>query len=318
MPRSFTKDKHHPKFEIWFAVVICKSIKKSLWIRYTKMQSQALVWGSLFDSNNQTNHCFGVSTFSLSDVNIQKDQVQYPNAILTPDKLSGQVSTLKGNLEWDIDLSHRYDSFSVMPDWLNQTNIPKTKSIICSPFASASGQIKLEEEKYNLSHSDAILNHIWGKQRIDELTWTFVPAFDNDPEGWHLEIISVRIYQRLPPLLFFSIHGPNNTAYTHSFWQSISSKIDLAYPTIHYHVKSKDFELLIDSTLHIEQTTPYIYRDSDGSRRYIEQSDIGCVNCIIKIKNREVRLTCNNAAAVEFHGLLPWSKKSYIDPYLSN
>lgn len=323
---QFPAQSNQPHFEIWFAVIIDKTTKKALWLRYTtffphsSFQSQplAVIWASWFDSENPNNHCYAAQNFVINQVSYDKESYTYPNGKLSLDLLSGNLMTEKGLLEWDLNFEHQFEAFDHAPSWLSRSSIPKTKSLVCSPFAKVQGKVTLNNITYDFQHAEGWFNHIWGTERVESLFWTYIPQFDDDNESWSLEIASVRPKTFLPALTFTTLAHQGKLYHQTSLWNALRGKIKVDYPSLEFQTKLYDYQILVNSQLAENQTTPYIYRDPNGTKFYIVQSDVGQATCTIEKNGYKKKLVSKSGAAVEFHGIKPWGKFSYIDPYLSS
>lgn len=313
-------------YEIWFAVIIDPITQKALWIRYSTLfpnQSKghkpiAIMWASFFDALNLNNHCYQAETFSINSISLLGDSYLYPKGSFSLDKLSGNLSTSKGELAWDLAYQHQFDAFDYVPSLIKNSplkNLVKTHSASCSPFAKVNGNIKLNDINYPINNASGVLTHIWGTNRVERLFWIFIPVFDNDTEGWALEIASIRLKPFLPAITIVKLLYNGVLHYDSSLLSVLSPRVKINYPEIEVKAHCKDFKILVKAQLNLEQTTPYIYRNPDGDARYIEQSDVSKAICIIETRNKKLELVNKNSTAVEFHGLTAWSNRTYLDPY---
>lgn len=197
--------------------------------------------------------------------------------------MSGKIQTsMSEDLAWDLEFRHKLEPTGHLPRWLEKTPI----------------------------------NHIWGTNRVSELFWTFVPKFDDDPDDWSMEIVTVRPQPFTPTLTFVTLLKRGIPIHQHSIFRSLRSSTKIEYPKLHFKTRLDDYEISVESEMDKDQIAGYIYRDPDGSPRYIEQSDIGNVKCVIRHRRKETVLNAKQAAGVEFHGLRPWRKDhEYLDPY---
>jgi hypothetical protein len=316
-------------YEIWFAVIFDHINKKALWLRYTilfpnnklKKNPIAVMWASFFDSEDKNNYLYTAKSYPLDLVSLSDNKYSYPNGDFNLDKLSGNLETSKGLLSWNLNYKHQFEAFSYVPSLIKNTPLKalvKTHSASCSPFAKVNGSITLNKTNYFLDNASGLLTHIWGKKRVEELFWVFVPIFDNDGGSWALEIASVRLKPFLPRITVVKILEKKVLHYDNSLFSALSAKVKVSYPYLEIKATCKNIDILVKASLNLEQTTPYLYRDPDGKPRYIEQSDISQVFCTLKKGSQTLELTSKKGAAVEFHGLKAWSKKVYLDPYNLN
>ncbi|TGK36412.1 hypothetical protein EHQ12_10285 [Leptospira gomenensis] len=314
-----------PRFEIWFSVVLIPENRQAFWVRYTTLDpnpSRGLIasgalWASLFDVKNPKNHRVAAQAFPRDQINTTEDEVFFPGASVGPHHMRGKISVSpKETLSWDLNFNHVLEPARHLPSWLERTPIPKTRSVVSSPFTDVSGTIQLNKNEFPFQSGKGHFNHIWGTNRVAELFWTFVPRFDDDPEGWSLEIVTVRPQSFAPTLTFVTLLKQGMPIHQHSILRSLRSITKVEYPKLYFRTRLDDFEISAEAELDPEQIASYIYRDPDGSPRYIEQSDIGKVTCVLRKKGFERRLQTENGGAVEFHGMKPWRKElTYLDPY---
>ncbi|MBM9501512.1 hypothetical protein JWG44_14755 [Leptospira sp. 201903071] len=314
-----------PRFEIWFAVVLIPENKQAFWVRYTTLNPKgksglypsAVLWASFFDIQKPENHRTAVQSFPYQKISIEENSIEFPGASVGPDHMKGKILTGKGEtLSWDFEFKHKLEPAGHLPRWLDRSPIPKTRSIVSSPFTEVSGTIELKNKKYTFKKGNGHFNHIWGTNRVAELFWTFVPKFDKDPENWSLEIVTVRPQPLAPTLTFVTLLRDGKPIHQHSFLRSLRSKTIVSYPKLTFRTRLDDYEIFVEGEMDPVQIGSYNYRDPDGSPRYIEQSDIGSVRCVILHKGKEIILTSKHGAGVEFHGMKPWRvDHKYLDPY---
>ncbi|EKN88862.1 hypothetical protein LEP1GSC034_0655 [Leptospira interrogans str. 2003000735] len=314
-----------PRFEIWFAAILIPENDQAFWIRYSTLNprnnrdlySTGAVWVSLFDRKNPKNHRTVAQSFPYEDVSIGENSIEFPEASVGPDHMNGKVQTSQSeNLAWDLEFRHQLEPATHLPPWLEKTPIPKTRSIVSSPFTEVAGWIQLANRKFTFQNANGHFNHIWGTNRVSELFWTFVPKFDDDPDNWSMEIVTVRPQQFTPSLTFVTLLKGGVPIHQHSIFRSLRSTTKVEYPKLRFQTRLDDYEILVESEMDKDQIAGYIYRDPDGSPRYVEQSDIGSAKCVIRHRGKEIVLNAKQAAGVEFHGLRPWRKDhQYLDPY---
>ncbi len=315
-----------PGYEIWFSCVIDPINQKAFWLRYTtffpdpslNLQPKFVIWGSFFDAKKPGNHTYLAKSFSIGTISMSDDYYQHPSATLSLDKLTGNITSNKVSLSWQLFYQHQFDAFDYAPNLVKNTflkHFVKAHSIACSPFAKVNGNITYQNQEYLVNNASAVLTHIWGSERIEELFWVFAPIFDNDFEGWGVEIAVVKVKTFLPKITVIKILHNNKLYYDSSLLSALSAKVKINYPEIEIKTKCKDFNLVVKAKLNTEQITPYIYRNPNGNPFYIEQSDVSEVFCLIEKDGKTQELSSKNMAAVEFHGRKAWSNRNYLDPY---
>lgn len=315
-----------PGYEIWFSVVIDPINQKAFWLRYTtffpdpslNLQPKFVIWGSFFDAKNHSNHNCLAKSFSIHTISMSGNHYQHPSATLSLDKLTGNIANDNVSLSWQLFYQHQFEAFDYAPNLVKNTflkHFVKAHSVACSPFAKVNGHVNCQNQEYLFNNASAVLTHIWGSERIEQLFWVFAPIFDNDFEGWGVEIAVVKVKTFLPKITAVKILHNNNLYYDSSLLSALSAKVKINYPEIEIKTKCKDFNLIVKAKLNTQQITPYIYRNPNGRPFYIEQSDVSEVFCLIEKNGKKQELFSKNMAAVEFHGCKAWSNRNYLDPY---
>lgn len=323
---QFSTNYPKPGYEIWFTAVIDPINQIAFWLRYTtffpdpnlNFQPLFVLWGSFFDSKTPSNHTYLAKSFSIGTISMSGDYYQHPNATLSLNKLTGNIITNTINLSWQLFYQHQFEAFDYAPSLIKNSflkHFVKAHSVACSPFAKVSGQVICKNQEYLLNNASAVLTHIWGCERIEQLFWIFAPMFDNDFEGWGVEIAVIKVKKFLPTIAAVKILHNNNLYYDSSLLSALSAKVKISYPELEIKARCKNFNLMIKAKLNTQQITPYIYRNPDGKAFYIEQSDISEVFCLIEKNGKKQELFSKNSAAVEFHGIEAWSSRNYLDPY---
>lgn len=320
---QFSLTRPVPGYEIWFTVIIDSEMGKALWLRFSTFVSRqegkekqiGLIWASFFDAEDTAHHCFGVEPAGRSECQWINHRLEHPKGQFGPDRFSGEVLTNKGVLRWDLEFQSQFEPTHHVPAWLSASPLAKTKSIVCAPFAQVTGTFSLNETQFKLNRADGLVDHIWGTHRVEQLYWLFAPKFDHDDEDWGLEMVAVKPNRFLPWFTFVTLRQGGKLWHDQTVWQACRGKVQARYPQIDFQVRTNTHHLTVQSKLNESQITAYIYRDPAGSSRYIEHSDVGEVSCVIRDKDRGRTLICRNRAAVEFHGMKPWSQRQYLDPY---
>lgn len=257
------------------------------------LYSTGAVWVSLFDRKNPKNHRTVVQSFPYENVSIWENSIEFPEASVGPDHMNEKIQTPQSeNLAWDLEFRHQLEPATHLPRWLEKTPIPKTRSIVSSPFTEVADWIQLANRKFTFQNANGHFNHIWGTNRVSELFWTFVPKFDDNPGNWSMEIVTVRPQPFTPALTFITLLKGGVPIHQHSIFRSL--------------------KIFVESEMDKDQIADYIYRNTDGSPKYVEQSDIGSAKCVIRHRGKEIVLNAKQAAGVEFHGLRPWRKDHHL------
>src|SRR5690606_24215573 len=105
-PKMNFSDLREPGYEIWFAAIENPETKQALWVRYTvlipakgsQLTPKGVLWGSLFDANEETHHSFGAKTIALDDVAVDGTQISFAKNICSLDRWTGNLPTTRGQL----------------------------------------------------------------------------------------------------------------------------------------------------------------------------------------------------------------------------
>jgi hypothetical protein len=308
-------------FEIWFAVVIDYNAHKAIWIRYTTlsqktpqgMMGSAFMWASFYDALDSSNFCFAAKRYDFEKLELRNNDYNFPNGTVSPDKLNGKLNTIKGDLNWDLNFEHRYQPLKYVPGIIESLGIAKTKAVITSPFGKVNGEVSLDGKKFAFNNAGGVLTHLWGSSFIEELIWIYVPQFDNDMDGWSLEIVSVRPKSYMPPFTFFILlqRGKVNN---NNIVEALAATVSINYPAAEFKIKINDTMVKIKCRLNLEQASRFVYQDPSGSSRYIVHSDVSEVICQLEQGTFKKILACKQMAAVEFHSVNPWDDEVFYDP----
>ena len=177
-------------------------------------------------------------------------------------------------------------------------------------------KLNLNEKKLPVNNANGILTHLWGTSYIEDLIWIYVPQFDNDLDGWSLEIVSARPKLFMPQFTFLVLLQNGNLSKNNTL-EALSSTVSIQYPQVEFKIKINDYNIKIKCKLNLEQATRYIYRDPGGSSRYIAHSDASEVICQVEKNKFKKLLMCKNMSAVEFHSIKPWDNEPYLDPLVT-
>ncbi|MCB1322988.1 MAG: hypothetical protein KDK34_22215 [Leptospiraceae bacterium] len=308
-------DRNEPGYEIWFAVLIDPATRQGLWIRYTCFarqpdRKQGYLWASFFDAHSPgfgDGPAFGAHYDA--DAAFGDSELKFRQGRLSADRMSGHMRTPRGELQWDIHFRHRFDPVSHGRGGLLE-RLAGVSSTVLSPFALASGEIKLGGTRYKKDQLHAVFMHIHGWRRVNVLHWLWAPVFDNT-DSLGVEALTVRARSFLPPLTMATLRSGNEIFHGESILRGGSH----VYPGMHYQIKCGPHRVKLRGRLNTDQKTGYIYHDPDRSKRFIVQSDVSDAECWLSTGNRKQHLVNSGAAAIEFHGLQPWPDVMYLDPF---
>ncbi len=311
-----------PGFEMWFAVVIDARSKVALWLRYTTFTPQpktggvpvAIVWASFFDAEHPENHCFAAETYELEHARFGKTTVSFPRALFSPGKLEGSVQTDKGELGWTLKLMHRFDARERVP-WNWARRLARSEGTVVSPFADFKGDIACGDKTINVDGARGTLGHVWGTRRVDQMVWTMVPAFDNDLDETAVEVLSLKPGGLSPQLCMATLVYQGRVYTQSSLWQCIRGETAVEYPFLRFRPRLGHVDLSVNGRVNPEQTTHFLYKNPDGTERYVSHCDISDVNCFVERAGQRRELNARCGGAMEFHGGAPWADAEYLNPF---
>lgn len=293
-------------YEIWFGTAMDAS-GLALWFRYTILHrtsgpSVCVLWAALFDPKTPSNAVHAAESWPVDQQRFQDGRLSLPQGSCTCDDVQGQMQ----DLSWDLRIEHRFDAESHVPEFLLKLPFVRTKSIILSPFARFTGTVRKGSQTWNLD-AHGTWTHIYGTERVPELYWCFVPQFDQSDVG--MELFSVRPKASLPRLTFFTLREGNTLRHS-GLLGAFRSSCKVDFPGFTAFAPGGAFK--VECQMDQAQAASYIYVDPDLSNRYVVQSDVSTA----KLTLGDGRIfDSKQQAAVEFHGLAPWSDATYLDPY---
>lgn len=293
-------------FEIWFGTAMDVS-GLALWFRYTILHrpggpSVCVLWAALFDPQTPANALHSAECWPLDQKHFANGRIVLPQGSCSKDDVEGRVQ----DLSWELRMHHRFDAESHVPEFLLRLPFVRTKSIVLSPFARFTGTVRKGSRTWNLD-AQGTWTHIYGTERVPELYWCFVPRFDEADAG--MELFSVRPKASLPRLTFFTLREGDTLQHS-SMLSSIRNSCKIDFPGFTASAPGGAFR--VDCVMDEAQAAHYIYVDPDSSNRYVVQSDVS--NAKLTFADGRV-LSSSGKAAVEFHGLTPWSETVSLDPY---
>ncbi|MCE9597972.1 MAG: hypothetical protein K8S54_08390 [Spirochaetia bacterium] len=308
--QAFRKRLENSGFEIWFGVAFDYEKRIAVWFRYSALHRpgrppRSAVWLSFFDQKNGTNV---VRTSGFDQGIVQKGETySVGHSSFSQNHVQGTID----DIHWNLACTHAHEAESHVPEFVMNSPLVKTKSIVVSPFCGFSGIVKIGKRELNLNASGCY-THIWGTERVPELYWCFVPQFDNTDIG--MEFFAVRPKPFLPLIKFITIREGSKLIHQHSLWRSARARFQSDFPEFKASgaIGNGTFDLECRMA---EPATAYIYVDPSGSNRYINQNDASYARLILGRAGQRQELISNHRAAVEFHGMKPWAGSGYINPY---
>ncbi len=310
-----------PNYEVWFTVQIHPQTQRALWLRYMRMLPKPaagktpshVLWASFFDANAPEKHVY--VTCELPPDFFEAAAAARGAPCVAPDRVAGSVETARGELRWDLAFDGQRGVFDPLPKWLTRLPVGGTKDIILEPRVHSRGTVSLNGEAMSFDGARGTLHHMWGTKQALEIYWMLIPAFDDDHEGWSMEIVSVKPDAASPFMAWAVLNGPDGLRSSASLWRMLRSRCTPDYPNFSFDIRGADFSVQVDARMPPGQVTGYRFRDPDGRSLYCEQSDVCAADVVLTDRGNVRRLKTARGAAMEFHGIKPWSKVSYLDPY---
>jgi hypothetical protein len=305
-------------YEILFFVFIDQKRERAFWLRQSILNrgtslpgnNVSMVWAAYFDKRNPELHCNEI----WQEVHDEKELGLSRSCI----RLDGTKKINESSIEfisWDIVFQHNFPPINPVPRLFRNFNIFKSHSINCSPFFSAEGKINLRGSIISMKGTGS-LNHLWGKERVHELYWIFVPAFDDQYSRYGIEIAFVRPKSWMPMITFAIIRDGQSVTEYSALPRLFKCSIDANFPKIQGKVTFSNLELEFTAIASFCQTVSYIYRNPDGEKFFIDQCDVSSVNCRLKKDQIVLNLSNQGSSAVEFHNMTPSQmSKPYLDGY---
>jgi hypothetical protein len=172
----------------------------AFWIRYTIFSPQGHpgkaigeLWGVFFDGENKVNTAvkkevpFNQCSFSSSALDNRVG-----DAILKPDKLSGNASAHGHDISWDLKYGGDSKPLFLLPLKMYSAGFPKAKSCVPLPLAKFNGMLKVDGRGISIENWVGSQNHNWGSKHTDLYAWGQVAGFDKNPDSF-LEVATAKV-----------------------------------------------------------------------------------------------------------------------------
>jgi 2-keto-4-pentenoate hydratase/2-oxohepta-3-ene-1,7-dioic acid hydratase in catechol pathway len=282
-----------PFFEIYFAVLLDESRRRSLWIRETLFippdgEGRATTWGAWFDADSTPKSRAAKRFSPLDQVTTSEADplIRIGDSYLSKTGAKGHVD----GLAWDVKWSGGKPFSKELPAWLPAPT--HERGIVRD--ARAGGMVVVDGTKVMIDGT-AIAMHLWGNKRVPTLHWIWAPwlpstSFTGTSAGDHPFLTSMRIENDTASLEAVAVSlrdsfslglsrlqldrtlttsqsiagSPATAAHPHGL---ITATVAGPRQLVHAHAWAEQDELV-----------GYAYRDTDGRDLMVAQSDIGSVH----------------------------------------
>lgn len=196
----YQKGQKKGHYESFFQRANHPSEPKAFWIRYTIFSPDnhpenaiGELWAIYF--NGITHQHISVKKEVLFEKCIFDNNrffVKIDNSFLENGKLSGNISTEKNSIEWNLNYTGNSETLFPLPENLYEENFPKAKLLVGLPLASYSGNLLLNGNNITIENWIGSQNHNWGMRHTDHYAWGQIAGFDNAPESF-FEVTTARL-----------------------------------------------------------------------------------------------------------------------------
>lgn len=318
-------------FEIWFLVVLDLNGERAWWLRYTLFtpapgapgEPRATVWAAAFDSASPTPTVALKSLHPLSEFSAgtpERFGIRIGDSELGPGRCHGRVASGGHAIDWDLRFSPEASS-AVRRAPRGTDLLPLTTHVAHAYDDIAfTGTVTVDGRRYDVKGAPGLQKHLWGHRRLEELTWLYVPVFNEDPKA-SLEALSVLPRRsgfgpRLTPIYLrtarqeHAFHEVPGLFFTR---MEVPRAGELRFEATSATACMKGRAWCEPKTL-----AGYVYRDPEGWDVHVAQSDVA--TCEVELFTRphpfaawrpDGRLT-SAVGALEFHAPEPFEGVRYL------
>lgn len=308
-------------FEIWFVVVLDLAGDRAWWLRYTLFtpapgapgEPRATVWAAAFDCASATTPAVALKAIhplSAFDAGSpERFGIRIGDSSLSPGLCQGKVASGGHSIAWDL----RYTPESA-PAVRRE---PRGAGLLPLPThvhhahddIAFTGTVTVDGQRYEVRGAPGLQKHLWGRRRLEELTWLYCPRFREDPEA-RLEVLSVLPKRggaspRLSPI-YLRTSDARHTF--HEVPNLLFSRLESPAPgELRFQATSATTSMRGRAWCDPRTLVGYDYRDPKGWDVHIAQSDVA--SCEVELFSRSHpfaawkqtgRLT-SAVGALEFH-----------------
>ncbi|ATB48135.1 hypothetical protein [Corallococcus macrosporus] len=318
-------------FEIWFLCVLDPGGERAWWFRYTRFtpapgapgEPRAMLWAAAFDCASATPALGLKAIHPLSRFSADASGpfgIRLGDAELAPGRCHGRVASGGHSIDWDL----RYTPASSQA----VRRAPRGSDLLPLPTHVAhahdditfTGTVTVDGHRYDVQGAPGLQKHLWGHRRLEELTWLYVPRFQEDPDA-RLEVLSVRarrhaLSPRLSPIYLRTAQGEHRF---HEAPELLFTRLESPHAgELRFQARSATVTVKGRAWCDPKTLVGYVYRDPAGWDVHVAQSDVA--TCELERFTRphpfaawkpEGRLT-STVGALEFHAPEPLEGVRYI------
>ncbi|MBJ6766036.1 hypothetical protein JGU66_35230 [Myxococcaceae bacterium JPH2] len=308
-------------FEIWFVVVLDLGGDRAWWLRYTLFtpapgapgEPRATVWAAAFDCASDATPAMAlksihpVTDFEASTTG--RFGIRIGASELAPGRCHGRVDSGGHSIAWDLRSSPE-DAVPVRREPRGTSLLPLTTHVHHSQDdVSFTGTVTVDGQRHEVRGAPGLQKHLWGRRRLEELTWLYCPRFQEDPEA-RLEALTVLpkrgpLSPRLTPI-YLRTSDARHTF--HEVPGILFSRMETPRPgEVHFRTASATAAMRGRAWCDPRTLVGYAYRDPEGWDVHVAQSDVA--RCEVELFSRPHpfaawrqtgRLT-STVGALEFH-----------------
>ncbi len=318
-------------FEIWFVCVLDPGGERAWWFRYTRFtpapgapgEPRAMLWAAAFDAASPT-PALGLKAIHplshLVEAPSGRFGIRLGDAELAPGRCNGHVESGGHAITWDLRFTPEAgQAVRRTPRGADLLPLP-TQVAHSQDDMRFTGTVTVDGHRYEVQGAPGLQKHLWGHRRLEELTWLYVPRFQEDPEA-RLEALSVRprrsvLSPRLTPIYLrtgqaeHAFHEAPGLLFTK---MSVPRAGELEFQASSATVAVRGRAWCEPRTL-----VGYVYRDPAGWDVHVAQSDVA--TCELQRFTRPHPFTAwrpagrltSTVGALEFHAPEPLEGVRYI------
>lgn len=306
-------------FEIWFVVAIDLDAPRATWVRYSTFSPldgppRAAVWAADFDARRDPPAIWAKSTHAIDAYHADADRfsVRIGSSNIHHGHCAGEVSSAGHRISWDLTFAVGNAPVRRTPAVLEQLRLANSAVHACVD-APVQGWIETDGARRQLVHGKAVQMHLYGTRRIDNLSWIWAPALDDDRAT--LEVISAQMSRSIAGVpsphmtSVFLRHGDEMEDLTQLPDALLPTTASPAPGVLDVSWTGVRRALRIRGYAPLDSYAGWVYRNTSGRELHVAQSDIA--TCVVESFRRshplgkwrpQTRLVSRQRAALELHG----------------
>lgn len=318
-------------FEIWFLVVLDRNGERAWWLRYTLFtpapgapgEPRATVWAAAFDSASPTPTVALKSLHPMSEFSAGtpgRFGIRIGDSELGPGRCHGRVASGGHAIDWDLRFTP--EVASAVRRAPRGTDFMPLVTHVAHAYDDIefTGTVTVDGRRYEVRGAPGLQKHLWGHRRIEELTWLYVPVFNEDPRA-SLEALSVLPRRKGfgPRLTPIHLRTSRREHAFHEVPGLLFTRMEvLRAGELRFEATSATAAMKGRAWCDPRTLAGYAYRDPTGWDVHVAQSDVA--TCEVELLTRphpfaawrtEGRLT-SAVGALEFHAPEPMEGVRYI------